>query len=304
MCDAYAARDSRVRVVHKQNAGLGFARNSGMEAASGEYLAFLDSDDYVAPDMCEKMYAAAKEHDADLVLAGMNTVGGSITAKEEEVNSMHCFPAEELFVGQTGRIRLTQGFIGAEPHEKDDSRYSYSACKNLYRRRTIFDNGVRFQSERQVVLEDILFQLDFVPFVERAVGIPGAFLYYCRNGASLSKSYRADRFERSMLSLRLVKEHMPDFMAISDYQRFLDRQTQAQARVVAIQEIVHAWEAGTPVRELHDKLRKINAYPPVAEALRRYPWYRLPKTQAAFAFAMRFQLPALEHLLVRLKERK
>ena len=50
MCDEWAKKDSRIRVVHKQNAGLGMARNSGIEAATGEYICFFDSDDYVALD--------------------------------------------------------------------------------------------------------------------------------------------------------------------------------------------------------------------------------------------------------------
>ena len=47
MCDEYAKNDSRVKVIHKKNAGLGMARNSGLEIATGEYVAFVDSDDYV-----------------------------------------------------------------------------------------------------------------------------------------------------------------------------------------------------------------------------------------------------------------
>ena len=55
MCDEYAKQDSRVKVIHKKNGGLGYARNSGLEIATGEYVAFIDSDDYVEPDMVEKL---------------------------------------------------------------------------------------------------------------------------------------------------------------------------------------------------------------------------------------------------------
>ena len=60
MCDDWARRDSRIRVIHKQNAGSGLARNTGMKNASGEYICFFDSDDYLMPNAIEKAYAKAK----------------------------------------------------------------------------------------------------------------------------------------------------------------------------------------------------------------------------------------------------
>ena len=56
MCDEYAKIDSRIKVIHKKNAGLGYARNSGIEIASGEYIAFVDSDDYVDVKTYESYY--------------------------------------------------------------------------------------------------------------------------------------------------------------------------------------------------------------------------------------------------------
>ena len=61
ICEEYAAKDSRIKVIHKKNAGLGFARNSGLKLATGEYVAFVDSDDYVDLTMYEKLYLTAKE---------------------------------------------------------------------------------------------------------------------------------------------------------------------------------------------------------------------------------------------------
>ena len=303
MCDAYAELDSRIRVIHKKNGGLGYARNSGLEIAEGEYIAFLDSDDYIAGDMCEKMYAAAKEHDADVVLAGINTVGGILFGDKAEIKQTHCFRETELFVGAEGRRKLLQGFIGAAPEEKDDSRYDFSVCKNIYRGDMIRKNQVRFCSEREVAAEDLMFQLSVIPFVNRAVGIPGAYLYYCHNGASLSKSYRADRFERCMHVVSKVIERMSAEMTEADYQLYLDRHIQAHARYASIQEIFHARECGMSGKDLKKRLQLINTHPVLVETLGRYPWWKLPPMQAIFAFAMLFQLPALACMLVTLKEK-
>ena len=61
MCDEYAKKDSRIKVIHKSNAGLGYARNSGLEIATGEYVAFVDSDDYVYTQIYESLYVSAKK---------------------------------------------------------------------------------------------------------------------------------------------------------------------------------------------------------------------------------------------------
>lgn len=68
LCDAYAGQDRRVRVIHKQNGGVSTARNAGLDVATGSYIAFVDSDDYIAPDMYEKLLAKAVEYTCDVVM--------------------------------------------------------------------------------------------------------------------------------------------------------------------------------------------------------------------------------------------
>lgn len=74
MCDAWAARDPRIRVIHKPNGGLSDARNSGIAEAIGAYIYFADSDDTVAPTLVEDCLNAMREYDADLVMFQFDTI--------------------------------------------------------------------------------------------------------------------------------------------------------------------------------------------------------------------------------------
>ena len=77
ICDAYAVKDSRFRVVHQENRGLSAARNVGIELAQADYLMFVDSDDWVDPEFCRLPYEAAVEHGADIVIFQYERVRGT-----------------------------------------------------------------------------------------------------------------------------------------------------------------------------------------------------------------------------------
>lgn len=68
LCEAYAEQDNRIKVIHKENGGVSTARNAGLDAASGDYITFVDSDDYIDSCMYEKMMNIAMEHNCDVVM--------------------------------------------------------------------------------------------------------------------------------------------------------------------------------------------------------------------------------------------
>lgn len=74
MCDDLAIIDERIKVIHKTNGGLGYARNSGNKIASGEYIAFIDSDDYIEPNMMQRLYDFASKKNCDVVYGGYNII--------------------------------------------------------------------------------------------------------------------------------------------------------------------------------------------------------------------------------------
>lgn len=90
ICDAYAKKDSRIVVIHKENAGVAMARNDGIKAATGEYISFIDSDDWISKDAYETLYRGLKKNDADCAVGGCITVidrEGKLTPQKRRKNS-------------------------------------------------------------------------------------------------------------------------------------------------------------------------------------------------------------------------
>lgn len=192
ICDEYAKKDSRVSVIHKQNGGLGFARNSGMEIARGEYVGFVDSDDYVAENMFEVLYEHACRLNVDAVLSGFIRVYEDGTKKAVcEVDSISEFRSQQELQ------ELVKGMIGAPSSRQQQFAYEMSVWRGIYSTEVIRNNNIAFHSEREYISEDIIFQLDYFDHASSAAFLPDTFYYYCYNMGSLTKRFRGDHFIRN-----------------------------------------------------------------------------------------------------------
>ena len=303
LCDKFAAEDNRIKVIHKENEGPGEARNSGIEVASGEYMGFVDSDDFVDLNMYENLLNAARKYNADLVLSGFKFVGGN-TFEGEGVTVKEFFCEDTVFSGKDGIDKLLCGIPGALPRECDDSSYGMSVCKNLFRREIAEKNNVKFMAEKKIMSEDTLFLLDFAACISKAVGIKDAYYCYCRNGESISKSYSETRFERSMVLVKEIEKRHAARMDKETYKIYLDRLTQAFGRVLGAQEIVYAKEKNIPYKELRKRLKAICEREEIREALKDYPIFKLPKKQALFAFLMKYKFYFLQKIAVSLRNQE
>lgn len=189
MCDKYAQHDNRIKVVHKKNAGLGMACNSGIKVATGDYIAFCDSDDYVDTTMYETMHKVAVEEQADIVFTGIQTIN------QEKVITPMSQPKQKEIICDTKQIQqYLLNMIASPPSASNDREIPMSAKIALYKREIITKNNLLFESERIFISEDLIWHIDILCNVKCICLLPQTFYYYYKNINSLSKKIRKDRF--------------------------------------------------------------------------------------------------------------
>lgn len=191
ICDEWARKDPRIRVVHKVNAGLGMARNTGIEHATGKYICFFDSDDYVKTDIIEKTVGLAEKVNADIVTFGYSNVDNNGLIKNEYVPST----VKETFRGNEVMEEFLPDML-AERKESVNKRLHMSAWASLYSMELIKESGWKFVSEREIIAEDVYSLLVLYKSVQCVAVLSEALYFYCDNGASLTHTYRKDRYKK------------------------------------------------------------------------------------------------------------
>lgn len=302
ICNRLAEEDSRIKVIHKENEGAGRARNKALEIAEGEYIGFADSDDYVHKDMFKTLYEKAQQYNSDLVMSGVLFVDGNMFSDEGGCIKKSYFEKDTHFTADKLK-GLKMGIVGALPEDEDDSKYGMSIWKNLFRHEIIKKNNLKFQSEREMLSEDALFMIDYISCIEKATGISDAFYYYCRNEASISKAYKKDRFEKSLVFVNEVEKRFENDISKAEYQVYIDRFWQAMCRVLCSQEILNAEINNIKYNDTKKKLKAVCTHSLTVRAMNSYPLHKLPFKQMVFAYAVKYRLYFVMKILVGLRNR-
>lgn len=294
ICDQKAMVDSRIKVIHKVNEGLGYARNSGLDIAEGEYIAFVDSDDYIEHDMLEKLYNEAENKKADIVYGGIFYDFGNEYYKESPAVQ------EKKIFNTTKNIReLLLCFVGNLPKEKKDTFMEVSVWKGIFRKQIFDDNNVRFVSERELISEDLVFDIDFLMLTNCVVVVPECYYHYCINEDSLSKVYRSDRFEKvkqlyTYIRVRLKKYNFKE----EDIDLRTGRMLIAKSRLICRSIANNRKRIGNSNAKI--EIRKICDDKDLKTILNSYPIRKLPIKYGIVAILMKYkQINALLHILSR-----
>jgi len=192
ICDEWAERDKRIRVIHQKNAGLGLARNSGLLQATGDYVCFVDSDDRISHEMISACTETMKDFRPDMVTYGI----ADISAEGEVIAEHIPCTEKDLYTGREVIEEILPEYIGKDLRTGFSSGLYMSACCTLFSRELFSRADFRFVSERVIISEDVYSLLGLFSYVESVVIVHKALYYYRVNEASQTHTYRSDRFER------------------------------------------------------------------------------------------------------------
>lgn len=196
ICDRYSSEDSRIRVVHKQNGGAASARNTGLKEAKGEYVVFIDSDDYISSELLTDYMDAG---DYDLVISCFNILWNNhikqINARSQKmlclkdiVNYMSC--DDKIFVG--------------------------SPCNKLYKRSIIEHNSIRFTESVNDICEDLIFNWEYFVKCHNACAINKQNYFYIENPDSITHTNSFRDMQSILHRLKAMSELYDRMDSIAD----------------------------------------------------------------------------------------
>lgn len=201
MCDEYAKKDSRVRVIHKPvNEGLGYARNSGIEIAQGDYVLFVDSDDTIAINTLSYYSNAIQQSEPDVVASGL-----TLCYEDKKGKTVR---REELRPS-AARIDTRQGKADVFALLTENRVFQY-ACTKAYRKELLLLQNVRF--EKTKLIEDYLFNVEVFTKAKTICALNESFYFYRKpKHETLASKYNPEFFELAKRRYRLAKEYLETF---------------------------------------------------------------------------------------------
>jgi glycosyltransferase involved in cell wall biosynthesis len=193
ICDEYAERDNRFRAIHKVNGGPSSARNLGIETACGDYIFFMDSDDYIEPDTLETMLGIATKHDTDVVVSAYDYKNPSESGSW--LPSEHNIPV----LSKDNEVIASAWF-----------RFYWAPWNKLYRSSIIKIPNLKYNVNLNVG-EDMLFHLSLYPYITSIASTDTVQYHYRYVEGSLDSASSRKKNNINLMQAKIVRylvEHL------------------------------------------------------------------------------------------------
>ncbi|RDW22412.1 glycosyl transferase family 2 [Oceanobacillus arenosus] len=204
----YAVKDARIIVVDKKNGGVSSARNVGIELAKGDYLGFVDPDDWIETDMYEAMYQTAIEDKADIVMCSYKSEFGS-HSKEKNFH----LPKKVSFIDQDVRLKVMRRLIGPlnEEISKPELLDAWGTVwSKLYRAEIIKENKITF-TDLEIIgtNEDTLFNIETLYYTKKFIFLNQPYYHYWRgNSESITSRFKPSLKDNYSLLYKLIHQFL------------------------------------------------------------------------------------------------
>jgi len=296
LCDEWVKKDQRIKTIHKKNEGLGLTRNAGIAVASGEYVAYCDSDDYVESTMYESMYNYSKQNNLDVCYCNFARDTDGIISYP--TNS----PQDNLLFTKENEARdFLMEMIGPFPDYSSDVKYMVSSCMAIYSNKILQDYNVRFESERIVLSEDTIYNMDFLYHTTRVGYLKTPFYIYRYNPSSLSRTYTHKKYETFKNLLLVMGDRLSERYEKNVYEIHYLRY------IFYIYRLVVKYES---IRNIDGKRRntilKRISEPILDDVYKKYPYKKFRFLKRCFFYFMKkkFVIPLILMSLIENKQRK
>jgi glycosyltransferase involved in cell wall biosynthesis len=206
ICQRYASKDKRIRLIDQTRGGSIAARRRGLESASAPYITFVDADDWLAPMMLEKLMRTARRHDADITVCNTYKVLGSSALFKRMNKSSYFREAETLYRGETIRSELVISFLHG---------HSFPAFLHgkLYRRQIAASGGIHLDKLR-FFGDDLYYNLEMF-LRARSVAVISQPLYYYRAGG-LTSRYMPELLQDAVAGYQIQQSIIEQYFAINE----------------------------------------------------------------------------------------
>lgn len=274
ICDSYADNYEFIEVQHKKNAGLGYARNSGLDLAKGKYVAFIDSDDEVESNHFCKLIESSEVIEADACLSGMTDV-----YENSRIECPHPF-AGRIFDRNGIQNELLPSMLG---YDLTGGNYSgMSVCRGIYNRKLIEKNAIRFRSEREYISEDVIFDIEFMKTASKVSVIGGAGYYYYHNAGSLTTKYKPNRFEESKKLYLFEESLIKDCDNYDGMWQRIASMFLSNIRVSMMHETIHSGFCNSYLKN-----KQMTNDDTVRDLIKKYNYSKMPGKQRLLCIAIR-----------------
>ena len=206
----YAQKDYRIRIFDSSNHGVSEARNIGIKEAKGEWTMFVDSDDWIETDYCQKFIQQAEKtlYKTDLI------IGGYWREYHSQQLPKYPWSKKEIFFDERNIQSLIYRFLSPIDEDRvapDKLNALSPVWGKLYRTSLIQENGLTFTSTKEIGTEDLLFNICYLKYIKTAIYTPMLLYHYRKNNVSFTSVYKPCLFEQWQLLFKKIQAEI-DFL--------------------------------------------------------------------------------------------